>query len=204
MAVVDPVTVKKDKGVTLSTIHEVLQRLGGYHSVYVPEFTWGSHRIDAAVIDLETKWVRGFEIKMSHADFIKDEKAAFYTQFVSSFSYVCPQGVIQKDEVEKPFGLLWIKDGFSWGAEWVRKPKPLQKRAGLAWMWTYLKVVERELPRLDIENQRLRAELTYATKESARLAEAKSKLRKRCLEILRADMTKDAADRAIKEIESEW
>lgn len=72
-----------------------LRRLGGYQSIYVPEFVYNGYRIDAIVIDLRTRWIRGFEIKRSRSDFRRDEKWTLYSQFCSSLSIVCPEGVVQ-------------------------------------------------------------------------------------------------------------
>lgn len=127
--------------VTIGAIYEVLERLGGWNSVCIPEFTWGDLRVDAAVVDLRTRWIRGFEIKMSRADFQRDEKWILYSRFCSSLSIVCPHGLIKPEEVEKPFGLLWVGEG---SVQWAKKPKNLQKREAFAWLWTYMNVIERE------------------------------------------------------------
>lgn len=37
---------------TVLEIHAVLRRIGGFYGVYVPEFTYGGRRIDAAIIDV--------------------------------------------------------------------------------------------------------------------------------------------------------
>jgi hypothetical protein len=147
-----------DKPVTIEHIHHVLRRIGGWGSVYIPEFTWGGLRIDALVVDTDTRWARGFEIKMTRSDYVRDTKWACYTQFCSSLSIVCPAGLIQKAEVPDPFGLLYVSlEGYGGGetAKWEKKPKRFQRRAGLAWLWTYVGILEKELPRLVFENQRL-------------------------------------------------
>lgn len=146
----------------VADIHNALRTLGGYNAIYIPEFTWHDLRIDAAIVDLKTRWVRGFEVKVNRADFKSDDKFIFYTNFCSSLSIVCPHGLIEKEEVGKPFGLLWIGGSKKFPEfHWQKKPQRFQSRTGLAWFWTYLKVIERELPRLEFENQKLRAELAY-------------------------------------------
>lgn len=149
-----------------NTIDAALRRLGGYKSIYVPEFTYGAHRIDAAVIDLQSRWIRGFEIKTSFSDFKRDDKYLLYSQFLSSLSIVCPIGLIPAVEVQKPVGLLWIGGSATFPEfHWVKKPKRFQCRESLAWFWTYTHVIEKELPRLEFENQTLRAEISYLQKQ---------------------------------------
>lgn len=148
---------------TVNDIHTVLRRLGGFYGVYVPEFTYGGRRIDAAIIDVSKRWIRGFEIKISRSDFLRDEKWPEYTEFCSSLSLVCPDGLIRKEEVPKPFGLLYVgmeatltSDLRNVSMRWVQKPMRFQRRDGLAWLYTYIRVIEKELPRLSLENERFR------------------------------------------------
>lgn len=138
---------------TVEEIHGVLRRLGGFYGIYVPELTYGSMRIDAAIIDVSKRWIRGFEIKVSRSDFLRDEKWQTYTEFCSSLSIVCPEGLIRPDEVPAPFGLLYVRaDG---SVRWLRKPKRFQRRNGLAWLYQYVRVIEKELPRLSGEVERM-------------------------------------------------
>lgn len=143
---------------TVAEIHTVLRRLGGFYGVYVPEFTFGGLRIDAAIIDVQKRWIRGFEIKVSRSDFLSDEKWHRYTEFTSSLSVVCPEGLIKPEEVPKPFGLLYICARDQWGPnlKWAKKPKRFQRRDGLAWLYQYVKVIEKELPRVEGDLQRAR------------------------------------------------
>jgi hypothetical protein len=149
--------------ITVDEIHTALQRLGGFYGVYVPEFTYGSRRIDAAIIDVSKRWIRGFEIKVSRSDFLKDEKWQEYAEFCSSLSIVCPAGLIQKQEVPKPFGLLYVGCEPTLTANlsnvtmhWEQKPTRFQRRDGLAWLYQYVKVIEKELPRMNIELEQYR------------------------------------------------
>ena len=147
-----------EKPVTVQDIHDRLRCLGGWGSIYIPEYTHGSLRVDALILDTRTRWARGFEVKVSRSDFLADEKWKLYTQFCSSLSIACPSGLIQREEVGDPFGLLWIgRERFGTTATWVKKPKRFQKRDGMAWLWTYVHIIEHELPRLELENQRLSA-----------------------------------------------
>jgi len=145
----------------LSTIHEALKYLGGFKGIYVPEFTWEKHRIDALIIDIEHRWIRGFEIKTRRNDFTRDQKFTEYSIFCSSLSIVCPEGLIESKEIEKPIGLLWIKENRDYRGvygmpQWKKRPQNFQKRNGLSWLWTYTRVLELEFPRVLDELNRLK------------------------------------------------
>jgi hypothetical protein len=126
-----------------------IRRMTGYNSLVIPEFTFGDLRIDAIAIDIRHRWIRGFEIKIKREDYVRDTKWTLYSEFCSSLSIVCPEGLIQKDEVQPPFGLLWFcgEDDYL-TPRWIRKPKNIQKRDSMAWIFTYLRVLEAEMPRL--------------------------------------------------------
>lgn len=144
----------------INDIQKVLKRLGGFGSIHIPEFTYGDLRIDALVVDTRTRWIRGFEIKMSRSDFQRDEKYHLYSKFCSSLSIVCPKGLIDKKEVPDPFGLLYIdneaENCHGLRGTWAKRPKRFQRRDGLAWIWTYVTVLEKELPRLQFEIERIK------------------------------------------------
>lgn len=150
---------------TSAEIKKVLAGWGGYHGIFIPEFTWGGLRIDAVIIDTTHRWVRGFEIKTSRSDFLKDDKWAFYTQFCSSLSIVCPEGVVRPEEIEKPFGLVWVTSEPNFGGrlisfgKWVKKPKNFQSRKSLSWVWTYVNIIETEFSRMQYELNNVRGRL---------------------------------------------
>lgn len=148
-----------DGKVTEKIIRRVLERIGGYRSIYIPEFTYGGLRIDGIVINTDKRWIRGFEIKMSRADFLRDEKWHRYSEFCSSLSMVCPAHLIEPKEIPKEFGLLWIRDEHN--IEWVKKAKRFQKRDAMAWTYKYLDVLESEFPRIITEKERLQGEMEY-------------------------------------------
>lgn len=141
---------------TVDEIRHTLCRLGGYGGVQVPEFTFGSRRIDLAIIDTKKRWIRGFEIKCSRSDFARDDKWMFYSQFCSALSIACPQDLVRPEELgEGPFGLVYIvapRFGPDWDLKWIKKPKRFQRRDALAWAWRYMEVLEAELPRIHHEN----------------------------------------------------
>ena len=132
-------------------------------NIFIPEFTFKGYRIDVAIVDTTHRWVRGFEIKVSRNDFLQDTKWVKYAKFCSTLSIVCPEGLIQPEEIKKPFGLVWI---FNEGkldkklnvrsCSWKKRPENFQKKDLQAWLYTYIKVIEAELPRLQVENNSLR------------------------------------------------
>lgn len=122
-------------------------------------------RVDAAIIDMKTRWIRAFEIKVDRADFVRDDKWMFYSRFCSSLSIACPANLIRPEEVSKPFGLLWVAMNGNYPVcQWAKRPRNFQLRNSLAWLWTYIGVIEREFPRLNSENERLRQEVEWLKK----------------------------------------
>lgn len=146
--------------ITVDVIHENLKRVGGYGGIYVPEFTFGDKRADAAIINLKKRWVRCFEIKVNRSDWVQDKKWTTYSEFCSSLAVVCPGGLIQPEEISKPFGLLWVQQG-KYGIElkWKKKAQNFQKRDSLAWLYTYVKVIEQEFPRIYSQNEQFKKQV---------------------------------------------
>ena len=128
-------------------VHQALSRhdgLGG--RVYVPEFTWGSLRIDAIIVDTRRRFVHGYEINMRRADFLRDTKWTQYAEFCGTLSIVCPDHLISPGEVGDPFGLIYVTEHGS--LKNIKRAKVIQNRTSLSWLWTYMKILELELPRL--------------------------------------------------------
>lgn len=50
----------------------------------------------------------GYEIKVSRRDFVQDEKWHDYLDMCNSLYFVCPHGVITKDEVPAQCGLMYV------------------------------------------------------------------------------------------------
>jgi len=163
-------TINSGQVVTLAMVYKVLKRLGGFGSIPITEFTHGGRRVDCLLVDIYTRWARGFEVKMTRADYLRDEKWQDYAMFCSSLSIACPADLIQKDEVPHPFGLLWVSVNERGDVQgrWVKKPKKFQRREGLAWLYTYVSILEKELPRLVLEieqlQDRLESHLTAPTR----------------------------------------
>ena len=142
--------------ITVDQIHSRIAQMLPYKTIYVKEFTWESMRIDGIAIEIYKRWIRGFEIKVNRNDFLNDKKWIDYSRFCSSLSIVCPAELIKPEEVEAPFGLLWMHPD-KYGrdvvgdVQWVKRPKNFQKRASMAWLYTYVEVLEKEFPRLYFE-----------------------------------------------------
>ncbi len=141
---------------TAEFIQDVIQMLSfsTWYGVYVPEFTYENMRIDAAIIETRKRWIRGFEIKVSRADFLRDEKWQNYSEFTSSLTLICPEGLIAPEEIPKPFGLAWVDE--LKGVTWKKRPKRFQRRDCYAWTLQYTSVIEKELPRLMHEIREMR------------------------------------------------
>ena len=139
---------------TAKEVKETLKRLYAYRtsSIFIPEYTWKDLRIDALIVDIRKRWIRGFEVKVNRGDFLRDDKWMLYSEFCSSLSVVCPENIVMPEEIKKPYGLLWImEERYGHRLVWKKKPMNFQKRDGLAWFWTYTNVLETELLRLDRE-----------------------------------------------------
>lgn len=67
---------------------------------------------DAVAINLKRKEVRIFEAKASKADYLRDKKLMnideCYYKHCDYFYIICPKEIIQKEDVCKEFGLLWV------------------------------------------------------------------------------------------------
>lgn len=50
----------------------------------------------------------GYEIKVSRNDFLRDDKWHRYLDYCNEFSFVCPHGLIQPEELPEKVGLLWL------------------------------------------------------------------------------------------------
>jgi hypothetical protein len=61
---------------TASELKAILKNAYAFrgHSLFIPEYTWKDLRIDALIVDINRRWIRGFEIKVNRGDFLKDDK----------------------------------------------------------------------------------------------------------------------------------
>lgn len=51
--------------------------------------------------------IRGYEIKVSRGDFLRDVKYSQYLPYFHEFYFVVPTGMVQRQEVEENIGLMW-------------------------------------------------------------------------------------------------
>lgn len=51
--------------------------------------------------------IMGYEIKVSRSDFLGDDKWRGYLQYCNQFSFVCPKGLIELDELPEDIGLVY-------------------------------------------------------------------------------------------------
>lgn len=97
-------------------------------------FSPGEGIFDVFIIAPHRRIFKGFEIKISHSDFLREKKEAReryfrwgdgthlgekkgerYLRYCHLFYYVCPEGIIQPEEVDSPAGLLWVSPKKSTG-----------------------------------------------------------------------------------------
>jgi hypothetical protein len=74
--------------------------------------TWGNNELlkfDALAV--KKSWAKprftGYEVKVSRSDFLNDQKWPGYLQYCHCFSFVCPKGLIQPEELADEVGLIW-------------------------------------------------------------------------------------------------
>jgi len=117
---------------------------GRFNEVGLFEFSPGSPIFDVFMIAPHRRIFKGFEIKVSHSDFLREKreverggywfgevhparrKCERYLKYCHLFYYVCPEGIIQPREVDDPAGLLWINPNsyFSLKKRPKRNPGP--------------------------------------------------------------------------------
>jgi hypothetical protein len=69
--------------------------------------TWTARRGDLLILDalaIKKSWAKpcftGYEIKVSRSDFLQDDKWTGYLDYCHKFYFVCPKGMIPRDEIE--------------------------------------------------------------------------------------------------------
>ena len=74
--------------------------------------TWSNKdllKFDA--IAIKKSWAKprltGYEVKVSRSDFLNDQKWPDYLPHCRCFSFVCPKGLIQPEELTDEVGLIW-------------------------------------------------------------------------------------------------
>lgn len=101
----------------MSTASTIKDLLASKHSndVFVTECKDGPSCSGMLKLDawaMKRSWAHpcyyGYEIKVSRADFLSDTKWPGYLDYCNEFSFVCPKGVIQPNEVAESAGLLIV------------------------------------------------------------------------------------------------
>ena len=96
---------------------EIKKALAIRHSkdLFVTECKTGSGWAGAPILDgwaMKKSWndslYTGYEIKVSRGDFLQDEKWMKYLPFCNHFYFICPWGIINKNEVPQGCGLMYI------------------------------------------------------------------------------------------------
>ncbi len=79
------------------------------NDVGIVEFGIRGVRLDAILVNTHRRLIRGFEFKTSRNDFLSDKKWEKYLKYCNTFSFICPTGVIKKEEVPKGIGLVYLR-----------------------------------------------------------------------------------------------
>lgn len=101
---------------------------------------------------------REFEIKISRSDYLCDAKKMKHkdNNGANYFYYVCPEGLIKKDEIDKRYGLIYIKPLNQ--VEIVKKPRKLNNNVfkdwkmlanKMYWKWYHLWLEKRRSNQID-------------------------------------------------------
>lgn len=85
--------------------------------------TWTARKGELLRMDglaIKKSWTRpqfvGYEIKCSRADFLNDNKWPGYLEYCHKFYFVCPKGMISRDEIEsinKNVGLMYYHEDYA-------------------------------------------------------------------------------------------
>lgn len=119
-----------DLKVSIDDIKEYFRQYnnGPFFSMF--ETGLNSLRFDLIRVDPYRRYVRIFEFKSCRQDFVSDNKWQKYLPYCHTFTFVCPIGVIQKDDLPSGIGLLSIykwkwKQNERWilNSEWIKRPK---------------------------------------------------------------------------------
>ena len=76
--------------------------------------TYGRKHRQIDFLAIKKTWkpvtIAAFEIKISRNDFLSDKKWVDYLPLCNEFYWVCPTGLISKDEVDERAGLIYVSD----------------------------------------------------------------------------------------------
>lgn len=101
-----------ERTITLA-LKERHQRRGDYFAAQVKMGRSGSKILDAVAIPptWSPRTVIGYEIKVTRADFLSDQKFPHYMSTSNLFYFVVPKGLIKKEEVPQRVGILEYNNG---------------------------------------------------------------------------------------------
>lgn len=72
---------------------------------------WATELLIMDAVAFKRSWanpcIMGYEIKVSRSDFLGDEKWRGYLPYCNRFSFVCPRGIIELDELPDDIGLIF-------------------------------------------------------------------------------------------------
>lgn len=95
-------------------IKKALAKKHGDREFFITECKTGPTRSGVLQFDglaIYKSWahpnIAGYEIKVSRSDFLRDAKYTQYMPYCHEFSFVTPQGMVQRQEVEENIGLIW-------------------------------------------------------------------------------------------------
>lgn len=99
-------------------LHALERKHRAAHDLFFTEVKTGStvmagtgdlRRIDAVAV--KPSWTRqcitAYEVKVSRSDFTGDDKWPGYLDYCHRFSFACPAGLINPDELPREVGLVW-------------------------------------------------------------------------------------------------
>ncbi len=96
-----------------------------HHCKVGPSYGNGQLILDAWVMPFSwTKPIKAYEIKVNKSDFRRDHKWRSYLFYCNLFYFVVPWGLIEKQEVPEPAGLIYITKTGS-GIRYIKRPEPM-------------------------------------------------------------------------------
>lgn len=97
--------------------------------------------------------IRGYEIKVSRSDFLRDAKYSRYLPYCHEFYFVTPAGMVQRQEIEENIGLIWYNP--ETGALTTKKKAVHRKIEVDANMLLYIIMTRLESDRLPFYNSKV-------------------------------------------------
>lgn len=146
------------------TADQIIARLRAKHreDVFVAECkdgptqgTGGHLRMDAWVMPRSwaKPWCTGYEVKVSRADFLQDDKWPLYLPLCHRFYFVCPSGLIDPAELSEGTGLLWASKTGS--RLWTKRKAALREDIEIPeTLWRYVLMCRARIMASEYESRR--------------------------------------------------